>query len=430
MDKSKVLTVSYGAFSCTLEGFDDSVDVVKAIADYFRTLTELYPHFGAEPPALDTKALAGIAEREAANPVEAHEEQGQIILRMNKASRLDEMPDEDAGFPAEPDAPSAEHTNAVADNISEEDSVVAKLRRIRSVVSGEHPPAGEDDYSEAEHAQDSLQDAEFAIDEPYETGRDVPAADAATLMPDEPVNPAVDSDDDTDDGRILGEFLAQYQNEDAATAEPDTGDADTVDPGTVERAKVPSEGMDELLNYFTNVTKSGSDETDSAESGAALAKATLLNPDEGNDDISRLFDEADQQREEPESTMRRRAIQHLRTAVAATRAEEHAATRETQRENTTAYRADIPSAMQFRRSESIRPSQPVPSSPKTEPAPLKLAAEQRIDTSHAPLRLRRASAVKQVLQVKDAPPGPRMLHIRITSWILPNARTSPECQTF
>ncbi|NDV00131.1 hypothetical protein [Pseudoroseicyclus tamaricis] len=202
---SKILTVSYGTFSCTLEGFDDSFGTMKAIAEYFRDLAADDRYFGAEPATPDADMLARIAEREIARRVEARTEEGGIVLRAAQLAAPAAVPqaeEEPEAETAEPEVkaespveePAEEATPAMPPSPGQlrnagGGNVADKLARIRAVVgSGAATAAGE--------AVGQPEEAELAeVEEetvPAEDARDWSAEDVSADegMDDAPETPA------------------------------------------------------------------------------------------------------------------------------------------------------------------------------------------------------------------------------------------------
>jgi hypothetical protein len=151
--ESKILTVSYGTFSCTLEGFENPFDTMKAIAEYFRDLAAQDRHFGAEPPPPDAAMLHRLAEREVARlaaagrgveapKAEAHADEAVAESPVSPRIQFNPAGRRPARNMAEPEAPVAEDTAGSEPSLQDiiPDGVAAKLARIRRSV---HPAAAE-----------------------------------------------------------------------------------------------------------------------------------------------------------------------------------------------------------------------------------------------------------------------------------------------
>lgn len=77
----KVMTVSYGTFSCTLDGFDDPFTTMQHVSEYFRKLSAQDRYFGSEPLQPDASTLHRIASD--ANPykIDAEVSENSVVLR-------------------------------------------------------------------------------------------------------------------------------------------------------------------------------------------------------------------------------------------------------------------------------------------------------------------------------------------------------------
>ncbi|MEM6593488.1 MAG: hypothetical protein AAF672_01775 [Pseudomonadota bacterium] len=150
---NKILTVSYGTFSCTLEGFDDPFSTMKAIAEYFRDLAAEDRFFGAEPPQPDADMLHRIAEQTVQSRVAAEVSDNSLVLRQDHSASPVSAATPIAAAMPQP-TPDVASTPMVDPAAMQGDSIAAKLQRIRSVVAQEAQTraAEEQLYSEDQHA--------------------------------------------------------------------------------------------------------------------------------------------------------------------------------------------------------------------------------------------------------------------------------------
>lgn len=225
---SKILTVSYGTFSCTLEGFDDPFNTMKAIAEYFRDLAAGDRYFGAEPPTPDAAMLHQIAEREIQRRVEARVQDNGVILRAAD------------GAPAQIAAPPPLMPRSLAASVSDDPAMAARLERIRSAVAHSAPqaeaPPPPPPAAEAAPPEDSLPEDSLPepgpealpedLSPPGPTADDAPpvpeAAPAFLAEPDFPAAPEAD----------FGAELARDAAADETTAAPAFAEIAPDDAGT------------------------------------------------------------------------------------------------------------------------------------------------------------------------------------------------------
>lgn len=181
VSSSKILTVSYGTFSCTAEGFEDPLDVVKDTTHFFRGVVHEDRFFGAEPPRFDPELAAELLKAQLAS--EAGE--GRLTLRNPHGGNGASVGAMGAALAARPAAARPAHGKEPAE-VAEEavatDAGADQIEVAQTAVTAEHvavveeqtPEVAEAPVVAAEDAPDAA--GSFTLAEPLVAATPAPSA--------------------------------------------------------------------------------------------------------------------------------------------------------------------------------------------------------------------------------------------------------------
>ncbi len=231
-ENTQVLDVTYGNFSCRLEGFEDSVATMKMVVSFFHDLAGHDRFMDTEPLAPDMATLARLTEEQTGVAVDVEGEGNRVSLRVRQPDEdvapavfEDEEDEADDYFDdaemhdpsledAEDDAVDEDEDGSYADNLA---SVADKLERMRAAAAERKSASSAEEFSEdlSEPAAPAANPLSQRLSDLVK--RTTAAAEAAPIEDDAPKAQApVTKDEDFDDD--LNVFGTAEFDEDIAAA--------------------------------------------------------------------------------------------------------------------------------------------------------------------------------------------------------------------
>jgi hypothetical protein len=358
-DKTQILDVTYGTFSCRLEGFDDSVETMKLVVGYFHALAghDRFMDTALQAPDMDT--LARLTGDRSEGDVDAAVEDGKLNLRLRgtpdapaerlplrltPAAAVTQAPDQlDEPDTAYDDTDSDSFDSPEEEEIDDDaplhaESVAAKLDRIRAVVGRGHVPETADSYAEDETEDDDdtiaprggVNPLAQRLAELAKRNSELAAIEAGILPA--PLAASEQDEDDIWDGDDLDDLAEVAEMDDADSdagkavdqQEPDVlvltdADAAPQDDDDFEDDVEDEEDL-HLANFVDDDDLNLHDEVAEVERQIEERNKRQELSRTADAAISRILEQTDAQLNQPELRRQQDAFAQLKAAVAATEA--------------------------------------------------------------------------------------------------------------
>ncbi|WP_439109325.1 hypothetical protein [Lentibacter sp.] len=337
----------------------------------------------ARTEAAAAKAKAEKAEAEAAAQAKAAEdasvfdleddaeEEDDISAMLERLSATDSAGETDPANDAPQDEPFVGD-----DDVTDAAPVDASMRaRVIKMKKSDFEAAISDGYIEEEDSSfDHGEESTLSHEEEEELMRELAAVEAELASHKAPAKPVQSAFDDADEEDAFEDDLAENAFDDDSIGEDTAG----------------------------NLFSEDDPQTDANVSSTVRAmRSARLTETASDDQMGRILEETNTKLNEDEGRGRRNAIAHLRAAVQATEAERDlGGDLGADGRDTEVYRDDLETAVRPRRPVAAQTTGTRPEMRR--PAPLKLVAEQRIDTPKpdAPVRPRRVRVTQKLVHDK------------------------------